>query len=241
MDMAIDYFNDFLILATTLRIGSGCNESDPFYGTLFFFSYLNGTDFYINLSPYVRNSAYYQSGYNIIDYLISKRTIDNNIFYYTGIDEVKLISIPIEIIFYSSSSLSTRLTNGKRIDKNGVLHEDKNLIKYNRNYTLDYQYMALDQTSYENMRKDVFQQVDFHHSIEGLSAVVDSKMNYAQKIYYGRVNRLYFRLCLYYCETCKELGDLENVNNQECLSCLPEFSYDYCYYVQKIFNSTCIP
>ena len=215
MDMALDYFNDFLMLASTLSIGSGCNDADPFYGTLFFFSYPNGTDFYINLSPYVRNSAYYQNGYNIIDYLISKRTIDNNIFHYTGIDEVKLISIPNEIIFYSSSSLSTRLTNGERIDKNGVLHEDKNLIKYDRNYTLDYQYMALDQESYTKLRTDAFEQVKIDNTI---SAVDDAKMNYTQKTYYGRVNRLYFRLCYYYCETCKELGNLESVNNQECLS-----------------------
>ena len=91
MDMALDYFNDFLMFTSTLSIGSGCNDADPFYGALLFFSYPNGTDFYINLSPYVKNSAYYQNGYNIIDFLISKRTIDNNIFHYTGIDEVKLI------------------------------------------------------------------------------------------------------------------------------------------------------
>ena len=165
MDMALDHFNDFLIFTSTLSIGSGCNDADPFYGALFFFSYPNGTDFYINLSPYVQNSAYKQSGYNIIDYLISKRTIDNNIFHYTGIDEIKLISIPIEIIFYSSSSLSQRLTNGQRINKNGILYEDKNLIKYDRNYTLDYQYMALDQSSYYNMRTDAHEQVAIDTSI----------------------------------------------------------------------------
>jgi hypothetical protein len=101
MDMALDFFNGFLMLSSTLSIGSECKESDPFYGILIFFSYPNGTDFYMNLSPYVKNSDYYQNGYNFIDFLISKRTIDNNIFHYTGIDEIKLISIHIEIIFYS--------------------------------------------------------------------------------------------------------------------------------------------
>ena len=120
MDMDLDYFNNFLMLSSTLSIGSECKDTDPFYGILIFFSYPNGTDFYMNLSPYVRNSDYYQYGYNFINFLISKRTMENNIFKYTPIDEVKLISIPEEIIFYSSSSLSTRLTNGERIDKNGI-------------------------------------------------------------------------------------------------------------------------
>ena len=88
MDMALDYFNDFLMLSSTLSIGSECNDSDPFYGILIFFSYPNGTDFDMNLSPYVKNSDYYQNGYNFIDFLISKRRIENNIFKYTPIDEV---------------------------------------------------------------------------------------------------------------------------------------------------------
>ena len=91
--------------------------------------------------------------------------------------------------------------------------------------------MALDQESYTKMRKDAFEQLTFDTTI----ALDDSKMIYSQKTYYGRVNRLYFRLCYYYCETCKELGNLESVNNQECLSCLPEYSYDYYYYVQNFY------
>ena len=60
MDMDLDYFNNFLMLSSTLSIGSECKDTDPFYGILIFFSYPNGTDLYMNLSPYVRNSDYYQ-------------------------------------------------------------------------------------------------------------------------------------------------------------------------------------
>ena len=38
MDMALDFFNGFLMLSSTLSIGSECKESDPFYGILIFFS-----------------------------------------------------------------------------------------------------------------------------------------------------------------------------------------------------------
>ena len=51
MDMAVDYYNNFLMLTTTL------NEGDTFYGVLLFFSYPNGTDFYMNISPYVKNQT----------------------------------------------------------------------------------------------------------------------------------------------------------------------------------------
>ena len=69
---------------------------------LMFFSYPNGTDFYMNISPYVKNSEYYdsQNNPNLISYLLSTRKIENNIFDYTPIDEVKLVLIPPEIIFY---------------------------------------------------------------------------------------------------------------------------------------------
>ena len=59
---------------------------------------------------------------------------------------------------------------------------------------------------------------------------------------YGRTNRLKFKLCYDFCETCKELGTSDN--DQKCLSCLPEYQYDYFYFTQKNNNNellTCVP
>ena len=36
---------------------------------LIFFSYPNGTDFYMNISPYVKNSEFYVTNNNLISYL----------------------------------------------------------------------------------------------------------------------------------------------------------------------------
>ena len=58
------------------------------------------------------------------------------------------------------------------------------------------------------------------------------------KVYYGRINRLKFKLCHEYCETCYELS---NSNNEpKCISCLPEYQYDYFYYNNKT-KENCVP
>jgi hypothetical protein len=152
------------------------NDSGKFFSVLLFFSYPNGTDFYMNISPYVNNSGYY-TGSNLISYLISKRTIDNNIFDYEGINEIKLISIPSEILFYRSSDLNTPLTNGEQIGPEHVLDEDKDIIKYDRNYILDYQYMAKDKASYNDMYNQV-------HDKDNGDGHNPSGSYYSQKIYY---------------------------------------------------------
>ena len=61
---------------------------------------------------------------------------------------------------------------------------------------------------------------------------------YQQKIYYGRVNRLTFRLCHDFCETCKELGYSNDA--QKCITCLSEYKYDYYNYFNK-YPENCVP
>ena len=63
------------------------------------------------------------------------------------------------------------------------------------------------------------------------------------KIYYGRKNRVQFKLCHDFCETCYELSTSNN--EQKCLSCLPEYQYNYFYYTPNTINSNqllmCVP
>ena len=229
-EFAVDFFNDFLMLTSTVSPSGGNDLSS----ILLFFSYPNGTDFYMNISPYVTDSDYYVPGNNLISYLLTKSSIDNNIFGYTLINEVKLILIPDEIIFYKQGS-SVALTNGEKIDSNGVLKQNKNLIKYDRNYTLDYQFMAKGLSSYDAMYNQAH---DKEKIINSGRPSKNYESEYSQKIYYGRVNRLTFRLCHEYCETCKELGNSNN--NQKCLTCLPDYRYDYFNYF-NIYPENCVP
>ena len=231
-ELSVDYFNNFLMFTASVVPNNDAHKLSSF---LLFFSYPNGTDFYLNISPFFSDSEYY-SNENLITYLLNTSTIDNNIFGYTLIKEIKLISIPEEIFFYKDGS-SIPLTNGDNISPNHILKQNKDKIKYNHNYTLDYQFMALDQE--KNI--DAFNQahnkeIQYRDSIEN---------GYTQKTYYGRVNRLIFSLCHDYCKTCKELG-ISN-DNQKCVTCLPQYTFDYYSYNNKLGNypdinkKNCVP
>ena len=138
-ELSVDFFNDFLMFtASVVPVDDGRLLSS----LLLFFSYPNGTDFYLNISPYFMDSEYYSNG-NLIKYLLDTCTIENNIFGYSLVNEIKLISIPNEIIFYREGS-DIPLTNGEKISENHKLKQNKDIIKYNKNYTLDYQFMALE-------------------------------------------------------------------------------------------------
>ena len=100
-----------------------------------------------------------------------------------------------------------------------------------RNYILDYQYMAKDKASYNDMYNQA------HDKDNGDGHNPDGSY-YSQKIYYGRVNRLTFRLCHDYCETCKELVNL--INNQKCVTCLPQYRYDYFNFF-NLYPENCVP
>ena len=99
-ELSVDFFNDFLMFtASVVPVDDGRLLSS----LLLFFSYPNGTDFYLNISPYFMDSEYYSNG-NLIKYLLDTCTIENNIFGYSLVNEIKLISIPNEIIFYREGS-----------------------------------------------------------------------------------------------------------------------------------------
>jgi hypothetical protein len=60
-------------------------------------------------------------------------------------------------------------------------------------------------------------------------------------VYHGRINRLKFKLCHDYCETCYELS--KSNDDQKCLSCLPEYQYDYLYFSNRSKENPnlCVP
>ena len=54
------------------------------------------------------------------------------------------------------------------------------------------------------------------------------------KLFYGRINRLKFKLCHEFCESCYELGSSES--QQKCSSCLPEFQYNYLAFINNNYE-----
>ena len=233
----LNYYNEFLMFTATVSK----NGESYLSSYLMFFSYPNGTDFYMNISPYVKNSEYYNYQ-NLISYLLSTRKIENNIFGYTAIEEVKLISIPPEIIFYRSGN-NTPVSNGERINTSSYLNQNKDIIKYDRNYTLDYQFMVKGKTNYWALylgSLEHAQDITIPNCPSSDCKGYNAEEFYVQKDYYGRTNRLTFRLCHDYCETCKELGNLQNHDQQKCITCLPKYRYDY-YNYYNIYSDNCVP
>ena len=80
-----------------------CSNSYDIFSTLLFFGYANGTDFTIDISPYLMDTGDYNSINNLYSRLYQTFEIDNNIFGYEKIPKINLVQIPNELIFYNGS------------------------------------------------------------------------------------------------------------------------------------------
>ena len=90
------------------------------------------------------------------------------------------------------------------------IKQNKNLVKTSQYYYIDYQYIVKENEESADVKE--FQTKRRLASEES-------------KYYYGRINRLKFKLCHKYCEKCYELSVLDEA--QKCTSCLPENQYNY--------------
>ena len=218
-------YNGFLVFTSTINNAN-------YDSILMFFGYPNGEDLEIDIGPYLMNADDYSSLNNLYIILNNTKKIENNIFGYKSIDKIKLISIPEQLIFYANSESTTPLQNGDEIDINLVLYENRELLKDNVYYYLDFQFMVEDVTYSElcenahGVKEYLNEQSSFPTPVMG------------GNILYGRVNRLKFKLCHEYCETCKRYGSTNN--DQYCETCLSTYTYDYLTYVNR-FTGNCVP
>ena len=214
-ELSIGMYNNFLLFTSTLS--SKTASAEDYFSYLIFFGYANGTDLAIDISPYMADINGYDSKNDLVKYLLEHASIDNNIFSYNLIRKIKLISVPKEIIIYHKDDLTQAITDGTIIDEgNYIIFQNKEIIKTNKLYELEYQYMVQEPNSF-----------------------IDNSYSYGNgRILFGRVNKLSMKLCHEFCETCKQLG-ISN-NNQYCLSCLEPYTYNYFNYF-NIFQSNCVP
>ena len=208
-------YNGYLLFAST---GIMIDENDYFddstnYFSLFMvFGYANGTDTVVDISFYLKGNENFKQENNFTDPPFENFTIENNIFEYYVDNEILLVSIPKEIlIFEIQQNEKFLLENNSNIyfDKQYDFKENKNLTKTSQYYYIDYQYII----------KESF------NNFEPRRISESSGNDNNEKIFYGRINRLKFKLCHDFCETCYELSSSND--NQKCLSCLPDYQYDY--------------
>ena len=181
-------FNGYLAFSSTVY-------DSKFFSIFMIFGFANGTDFIINISPYLMDNGQYNEENNLVKRLLQSLKIDNNIFGYILVEQIKLVSYPIEIIFHSEDE-NTHLPNGTIIDINYKLKQNWRVNKTSQYYYIDYQYLIKEQdyNSYESFANNIYE-------IEA-SNIYKYENVFSPKTYFGRTNRLFFKLCHDYCETC---------------------------------------
>ena len=234
LELEANIFNGFIVLSSTV-IDKNIDDEDGSdsnrFSIFMIFGYANGTDEEFNISEYFMDD-YINSTKNIISKLTENVIIENNIFGFIYLkDQIKSSLIPEEILFYNKSNELIKLTNGSILDKDYILKQNDSLIKNNKNYSLDYQ-IIITEPEYEifNLNaKDIINCSSSDLSFE------DQLKFYNPKIYFGRTNTLYFKLCHNYCNTCYKYGISDDI--QQCMSCLSEYQFD----IFNIFPSNCVP
>ena len=238
-------YNGFLFLATTTMYEEEIHYSEAeinYFSTFMIFGYPNGTD-YTSSAEDIEYLLYGEDDYIFVEYLCSFLVLENNLFGYYS-DRIKLISVPEEIIItermYIGVTRNLYSDEDKKMTNNSYMFDDydyifslnETLIKTTQYYYLDYQFIVKEKCESESdiLDEDSLEQPLLRRRM--CSNCQDSKL------YYGRINRLKFKLCHEFCETCYEFGYF--ANEQKCLSCLPNYQYDYFYYSNEP-NENCVP
>ena len=221
-------FNGYLILTFS-------SQDNDIFSTLLFFGYANGTDFELDISLYLMDSSNYNPINNLYNKLIESCVIDNNIFGYELINKINLLYFPKEIWFFNGTGNTKEnniLLNNSFFDENHTLYQNKELTKNNSLYFLEYQFIVKE----PEFNNDTFYDIKID---DGSSYNFEEE--FEPRIFYGRTNKLFFKLCHKYCLTCNEYGlsDTEP-KDQKCLSCSENYTFDYWSYL-KNGEFYCIP
>ena len=211
-------YNDYFIFTIT----SIDKEKGNTLSLLMIFGYANGTDGEIDISPYLFDSDSFDINLNLVSKLLESITIDNNIFEYEVVNEIKLINIPKELKFYKGEQ---ELKNDDLLELNYIIKQNNELIKDSNYYNLKYQFI-IKEPSYNI----------FYGTAHGiLDSAGSLNYYYTPKFLYGRTNTLRFKLCHRFCGSCTIIGIDDN--EQKCLSCLPDYQYDYF----NLSRTNCVP
>ena len=232
-EMEASLYNNYIVFSSTL---SNSNQNKTF-AILMIFGFANGTDHEIDISPYLMDTGYYNSENNLYKYLIGNMSIDNNIFSYEKIEKIRLKSICNELkLFYGKYGVSQgeSVPIDGEFDADHILLQNKDIIKYeNQLYMLEYQFMVK-----EPNIATLYQSANTTYVLE--KETTQEQNYYTPKTLYGRVNKLFFKLCHKFCIDCVEYGRTNNNNDQRCKTCKNQYTYDYLANMNR-FTGNCVP
>ena len=224
-------YNGFLVFTSTAIIPDESNSN--YLSILTFFGYPNGTDFEVDIFPYLMDTGSITHSNIFSDLLMPRMKIENNIFGYEKVEKINLVSIPDELLFYNITGGvqdENPLPNNTFFDANHKLYQNRLINKTDRYYYLDYQYIVKE-TTYNNFYST--ETVDIPNNEPGYDGSTYYEQN--RKTFYGRTNRLKFKLCYNFCGTCIELR--ADIDNQKCYDCLEDYTYDYWAYLGKYIGN----
>ena len=225
-ELSAHLYNNYLAFSSTVTT----NEISSIF---MIFGFGNGTDFTIDISIYLMDTGEYNSDNNLVDKLLENLSIDNNIFGYIPVEKLILVSYPEELLIYNEDDENTLIEPGSIIDNTIIIKQNLLLNKTHKYYYIEYQYMVKEPeySEYKKYANNIYDKKETNN-------YDNYEDSYSPKTFYGRTNKLAFKLCHDYCETCNILG-MSN-NYQKCFTCLPEYTYDYLTIINK-FTENCVP
>ena len=140
-EIVLSIYNNYLVLSSTVtnkNVENMSKNKDLYFSILTIFGYVNETDDSINISDYLKDD-YINGENNLISKFTRNIQIDNNIFeYYIITDQIKLSSIPNEVLFYNNDNIK-KLSNNDILKEKYNFKQNTSLIKTNNLYSIDYQ------------------------------------------------------------------------------------------------------
>ena len=221
-------YNNYLTISLSVCNSLPCDydtnenkENSNYFSFIIIFSYINGTDSFFDLSPYlIENIINKNNETNLILKLLENITIDNNIFGYELLQQIKIIQFPNELNFYNldSDGQKNLVINNDILLLNHEIEQKLNLTKKSNDiYFIEYQFIV-QEPEYEIFNQYPIKIIDYADNSN-----VNQKNEFEQKIFYGRINKVKFKLCNEFCGSCEYLG---TTNNHKCLTCKENFEID---------------
>ena len=186
-ELSADVYNNLLVFSSTVVTPGSTSQ----FSIFMMFGYANGTDETIEISEFFMDD-YINNNKNIVTELTKNIVIENNIFGYEVKEQLKLVSIPEEILFYNIIDGNEILLNNNDIlNKDYTFKQNISKEKTYEYYSLDYQFI-IQEKDYDGFNLIAKTTVDYPAS--GSSSYVDQSSYFQPKEFLGRANTLKFKL-----------------------------------------------
>ena len=229
-------YNNFLALSLSVCNSLQCEDKETaqFFTTLLIFSYINGTDYNINITSYFSGQENNDNDDINLNFPNDLK-IDNNIFGYQIIQQIKIISIPNEINLYKIENDNTKtqiqINDEYSPDMKLIISPKNDVIKTDSTYYIEYQYQ------YSEPDYDTFNQYPDIISDYPENITVDQKTEFNNdRQIYEKIFKIEFKLCNDYCKTCKLIG--KSNKQTKCVECQDDLKY---YLDDNSNSNTCFP